>query len=553
MSYTDIASGDPLKITTWDAFGYYMYLPSSVIYDDMTELEWVDEMDSTYQLTGGQMYQAHQQDNGKYVFKYLGGVSLMQAPFFFLGHTIAVSSNYKANGFSPPYQYSIAFGALFYCIFALFLMRNILLRFYSDHAVALSILLMVLATNLIQYISIDSAQSHAFIFPLYAIVLYVTIKWHESPKFKWAALIGLIIGLATISRPTELIMLFIPLLWDTQTKESRKAKWQLVRQYRSHVIVAMLFGIIGIAPQLIYWKLTTGSFVYDVGSKWFFANPWFRVLFGFTNGWFIYTPITIFFILGIFYMKKLPFRRSVIVFCLLNIWIVIAWSDWRYGATFSTRALVQSYPIFLLPFTAFIDDILKSKWKYIFFGIGAYLIFVNWFQIGQYNSGIIHYRDMNAQYYSKVYLNSSTTPLEMSLLDTDEFIENETEFHEIKESMMLSRTPKKFIGGWGNPIVLGTHILEANPKDWIRVDAEIKVNEGIGSSNLSCAVRSKSGTKKTKIRLHNAISKAKKMNTYSFYMKLPKQRHLTLDLNIESKFKFDGTVESWSITLFRKK
>ncbi|NRA11765.1 MAG: hypothetical protein HRT57_07410, partial [Crocinitomicaceae bacterium] len=102
ISYTNISSGDPLKITTWDAFGYYLYLPSSVIYNDMTELEWVDEMDSTYQLTGGEMYQAHKQDNGKYVFKYLGGVSIMQAPFFFIGHSIALSSNYKANGFSPP-------------------------------------------------------------------------------------------------------------------------------------------------------------------------------------------------------------------------------------------------------------------------------------------------------------------------------------------------------------------------------------------------------------------------------------------------------------------
>ncbi len=229
INYTPDPNSQELKLTTWDAFGYYSYLPSIFIYDDCKQLNWIPTIDSIYNVTGGKLYQANKVENGNYVFKYLGGVSLMQAPFFLIGHSIALSSNYKANGFSPPYQYSIAFGALFYCIFALFLLRHILLRFYSDHAVALSIVLMVLATNLIQYISIDSAQSHAFIFPLYAIVLYATIKWHESPKFKWAALIGLIIGLATISRPTEAIMLFIPLLWETHTKEARIAKWKLVK------------------------------------------------------------------------------------------------------------------------------------------------------------------------------------------------------------------------------------------------------------------------------------------------------------------------------------
>lgn len=524
-----------------------MYLPSSVIYDDMTELEWLNEIDSTYELTGGQLYQANKHENGNYVFKYLGGVSIMQSPFFLIGHAIALNSNYKANGFSPPYQYSIAFGALFYCIFAIFLLRNILLRYYSDHAVALSILLMVLATNLIQYISIDSAQSHAFIFPLYVIVLYATIKWHESPKFKWAAIIGVTIGIATISRPTEAIMLFIPLLWETHTKEARAVKWKLVKKYRWHVLTAILFGIIGIAPQLIYWKMTTGSFIYNVGSKWFFFTPWFRVLFGFTNGWFIYTPITILFIIGMLYIKKFPFKKSVIVFCLLNIWIVIAWSDWQYGATYSTRALVQSYPIFALPFAAVIERLLTTKWKYLFFGVASYLVFVNWFQIGQYNETVLHYRDMNAKYYSHIYLNSSPTPLDMSLLDTEDFINDESDYN--KKLIYKSTLTPNLEGGWGNIKAFGRTNITASKDNWIRIDAKIKMEEGFSSSYINCKIESKKGSHDSRIRLFSPISNTGQTNEYSFYVDLSENIGYTeISLSIFSEWLYRGTIESWAIS-----
>ena len=533
LSYTDVQAGKPLKITTWDAFGYYMYLPSSVIYGDMTELEWLPEMDSTYNLTGGDLYQSNIHTNGNYVNKYLGGVSIMQAPFFFIGHAIAISSHYNADGFSPPYQYSIAFGAIFYCILALFILRNILLRYYSDHAVALSILLMVLATNLIQYISIDSAMSHAFIFPLYAFVLYATIKWHETPKLKWAIAIGLTIGLATISRPTELIMLFIPLFWGTQNKEASKVKWQLVKANRKHVLFAMFFGIIGIAPQLIYWKMTAGSFIYDVGSKWFFLNPFFRVLFGFENGWFIYTPVTILFVLGFFFLKKFPFRKSVIVFCLLNIWIVIAWSDWKYGATYSTRALVQSYPVFLLGFTGVVQWILTKKWKSPFFALTGFLIYANLFQIWQYNTTVLHYRDMNRKYYASIYLDSNPTPLDMSLLDTDEVLYDESGF---KSTLIYSLKEQTSIeGDIGSPAIIAVENIGESPEGWVKVEVTLEMEEGFASCYLHGKIETGDTHKETKIRFNNPVSEADKINNYAFYIKLPECKAST-NVKIFCKF-----------------
>jgi hypothetical protein len=377
-------------VTTWDAFGYYMYLPSVIIYHDATELKWLPDVEKKYSVIGDRLYQAGKCDNGNYAFNYFSGVAIMQSPFFLMGHVYAKISKNEQDGFSPPYQWAIALSALFYGICALFLLRKILSFYFNDTIVAITLLLLFLATNIIQYVSIDGPMSHSYIFFLYTVILYATIKWHKRPSVKWASVIGFTIGLATICRPTELIIFFIPLLWNTQNKEASKAKWTLVKENKTQLIYLVAFGFIAILPQIVYWKVVTGSFIYDVGSKWDFVNPHWRVLIGLEKGWFIYTPITIFFILGMFFIKQFPFRKSVVIFCLLNIWIVIAWHDWQYGASYSCRALVQSYPLFALPFAAFIDKIRLSKGFYLFCLFGLYLIILNFYQISLYNKTILN-------------------------------------------------------------------------------------------------------------------------------------------------------------------
>ena len=116
-------------------------------------------------------------------------------------------------------------------------------------------------------------------------------------------------------------------------------------------------------------------------------------------------------------MKDRPYRKSVLWFCIINIWIIISWNNWRYGGSYSTRALVQSYPVFALAFAGFVSWMLSYRWKYAFYAFGLYLIGVNLFQVWQYQKNIIHYDDMNRAYYQAVYLDRNPTPIDMSLLD----------------------------------------------------------------------------------------------------------------------------------------
>lgn len=320
INYSEIKSSTPLRLTTWDALGYYLYLPSLFIYNDMTEMAWFPEIDAKYGVSGGNIYQFHKYENGNNVIKYLAGVAIIESPFFFIGHVAAKILGYETDGFSAPYQYSIGFGVVFLCIVSVFLLRRILLFYFSDLTTAITILLVVLATNAIQYIAVDSAMSHGPIFCLYVLILFGTIKWHRKPSVFWAGFTGYLMGLATISRPTEAIIFLIPLLWNTHTKEYARAKWQQVRLHNKHIGAALFFAFLGVLPQLIYWQYATGFFIHDVGSAWDFLTPHLRVLVGGEKGWFIYTPVTILFITGMFFMKNYPFRKAVIWFCLLNIY-----------------------------------------------------------------------------------------------------------------------------------------------------------------------------------------------------------------------------------------
>ena len=149
----------PIKVTVWDGFGYYMYLPAFLLYDDYKQLNWVPHIDSIYQMTGGDGVQATMLANGDYTFKYLGGVAIMQLPLFAVGHVIAGQMNYPQDGFSPPYQYVISYGALLYCLLAIFLLRRILLCYFSDLTTALTLLLLILATNALHYLPVDGTSN----------------------------------------------------------------------------------------------------------------------------------------------------------------------------------------------------------------------------------------------------------------------------------------------------------------------------------------------------------------------------------------------------------
>lgn len=550
--YRHTGKDGSLKLTTWDAMGYYMYLPSILIYKDYKQLNWLPAVEEQYHVLGnGRLYQASIAPNGNYFYKYLGGVALLQLPFFAAAHYIAPALGYPADGFSLPYQWAVGIAALFYAMLGVIVLRRVLKQYFNDGMVAITLLLTCLATNFVQYSAADGAQSHIYIFPLYALVLYTTIRWHRHPQWVWALLTGYIIGLATICRPTEAVMLFIPLFWGINSRESAKEKWLLIGRYRRHILYAVAGGIAGILPQLLYWKSATGKWIYDVGSAWDFLTPHFRVLAGWEKGWFIYTPVTVFFIAGLFFTRRYNFHRAVLWFCILNIYIIISWRDWQYGGSYSTRALVQSYPVFALSFAAFVQHLSTRKYRWLIYPASGYLLAVNLFQTEQYAKAIIHHRDMNRSYYAAVYLDANPTPADMSLLDSNEILHN-TEDYNLQQLESIQRdTVVRFAAG--ETAVLADTLLntEHSRHQWLIVKANIYAWDGFWDGYLNATITHADSVKHARVRLFSPISQERAFNDYEMHVSIPAYFNNSRIKVFISRADghFDGTVRQLEVAL----
>jgi hypothetical protein len=132
---------------TWDAVSYYLYLPMTFIYHDPgMKTPVVDSLKAHYNFSPT-LYQIHNTEYGTRVPNYTSGMSYFYAPFFFIGHVWAKNSYYKADGFSYPYHVAIATGIYLFIIPGLFFLRKLLIQFFNDVTVSVSLIILFVGTN----------------------------------------------------------------------------------------------------------------------------------------------------------------------------------------------------------------------------------------------------------------------------------------------------------------------------------------------------------------------------------------------------------------------
>jgi len=145
--------------------------------------------------------------------KYSCGLAVLYSPFFLIAHVLAEPLGFPADGYSLPYHVAIYWGCSLYVFLALLLLRAVIIKYYSDIITALTLLALGLGTNLLMYATFKSTESHGPLFFLVSSVIYLSDRFYKTPSY-WSALgIGVCVGLAALSRPTEILIALIPLLW----------------------------------------------------------------------------------------------------------------------------------------------------------------------------------------------------------------------------------------------------------------------------------------------------------------------------------------------------
>jgi len=400
---------------SWDVFGYYLYLPATFIWDDPTlkDFSKVQQVNDTYQNTPT-FYQGSFTEDGKFAIKYSMGVAVLASPFFFAAHALAPALGYPADGFSLPYQYALIAANFFWLIIGFIFLRKALLKLFSDQLTALLLALVVLGTNYSMIVIVSPGMTHSFEFSLFAIILWLTIRWHETPSLRRAGWLGFFIGLSVLTRPSDGVIILLPLLWNVVSWKTFKEKMRwLFKEQRKHVLVLAGCAFVAGFPQLLYWRSVSGSWLHfsynnNPGEGFEFFRPYvLEVLLSFRKGWLIYTPLMIFALAGLWMMwrRKRELFWPFFAFFLLNLWVVSSWSCWWYAGSYGHRAMVDSYSLMLVPMGFFFQQVLtkKNPLRFSVAALAVFFVALNLFQSWQFTEGIINDNRMTAAYYFRVF------------------------------------------------------------------------------------------------------------------------------------------------------
>ncbi len=426
---------------SWDVSGYYLYLPAFFIYEDAKQLKFMPEILEKYRPTHN-LQQAYQHESGNYVLKYSCGQAVLYAPFFAIAHLIAQQHpDYAADGFSYPYQVGIGVGSFLVALLGLWFLRKILLQYFEDKTVAFTLLLLVASSNYLEYAGITNAMSHNWLFTLHTFLIWCSMRFHQRPSYGLTVAIGTCIGLAALTRPTEIIVALIPLFWGMKSvrPEAWKERFQFLKSVTPQIVLAaLLCAAIGML-QIVYWKYATGDFIVysyeDQGFSWLHPHLWDGFM-SYRAGWLIYSPSMLFALLGFraLYRGHRQLFWVALAYIGLHIYITFAWDIWWYGGSLGQRALVQAYPMLCLPLAAFIEKIRAGKgWKYLILALSILFTAYNFWLIQQARPGkLLRPGEMSGAYLREILFKQEVPIEAQKLLDTKEQFKGErTKMHSL--------------------------------------------------------------------------------------------------------------------------
>lgn len=412
---------------SWDVSGYYSYLPAIFIYKDCKKLEWLPPIIEKYKPTP-HINQAFEHESGNYVMKYSIGQAVMYLPAFIVAHTWAsATGTYEADGFSHPYQLCMSIWSLVVAIFGIWMLRKLLLQYFSEKATAITLLAVTIGSNYLVYSAISGAMTHNFLFTLYTLLIWQTTIFYQKPDFKKAIGIGLLVGIMALTRPTELLAALIPLLWGVECNiGSVKSRFLFYLNSWKYFLMAILAMLAVSSMQFLYWKFSAGEWIVysyeEQGFSWLRPHV-FAGMFSYKSGWLTYSPMMVLSLLGFIFLRKYkPVFLPMFLFASLFMYVTFAWDIWWYGGSLGQRAMVQSYAVLAFPFAALIEKLSSSRVFYYpligFMVVATYMSL--WFGHNAHVGKMMRLEQMTKAYYWEVVGKWEVDRNDLKLLDTDE-------------------------------------------------------------------------------------------------------------------------------------
>ncbi|MBI2270847.1 MAG: hypothetical protein HYU69_10905 [Bacteroidetes bacterium] len=155
--------------------------------------------------------------------------------------------------------------------------------------------------------------------------------------------------------------------------------------------------------------MATGHFFVDAYRHEHFnwLNPEFiNILFSYKKGLFVYTPITLLSLTGLFHLFKQNRYQlfTFLGFFILLTYVLSSWWCWYYGGSFGLRAYVEFYALFAILMTTALTTISNKILKKIYYSLIMIAVFICMIQTYQYRYYQIHWSEMTKEKYWDVFL-----------------------------------------------------------------------------------------------------------------------------------------------------
>lgn len=476
-------------VLSWDIFGYYSYLPG-LFYGDLGKLDAIQGLITKYDPCPG-IFPGYQLANGNFILKYSSGLAILYAPFFGIAHIWAKTGGYLVDGMSHPYQASIAWGCMLYALAGLWVVRKFLLRYFEDKIVAITIICVAIGTHYLNYASFDSPMSHGPLFLFFALILLFTDNWYKNPTLKNSFILGLTCGFAVMTRPTEIFCLLLLFFWKIESinKASIKARYQFLFKDNWAVMKWFIIAfIIGGLPQMLYWQIYAGRpLEYSYQGEFFNFNGKYllKCFFSYRKGWLVYTPMMIFALVGLYqiYKKERLLFNSIILFFIFNTYVIFSWKCWWYGGGFGQRAMIDSYPVLMIPMAVFWREMWQDWKKWLALAFACFFVWLNLFQHWQAHGGGFETDNMTSAFYWRIFGNTKVDDkIDRKLLDTEEEMPlslapklQQIYFNDLEKDTTFSQA-KAHSGKYAKELKSGDSLLLNVPlppkkEGWLRLEA----------------------------------------------------------------------------------
>ena len=428
-----------------DGLGYYSYLPAKFIYhDEKLDWKWFNKAhNANYQYSTFE----NPEDNllvkygDKRINKYYQGLSYIWMPFFFAGHLAAKLSGYAADGYSLPYQLAMGVASLFYLLLGLFFLRKLIIKLTGDQFAGFLIPASIFyGTWLFTYALSANTLSHSYSFTFITLFVYFSNNFLSENKFRtrqfFLAAFTFIICICI--RPlTGLILLLVPAFIPPGFFKQKYGR--PVITWKEVLIIILSLGALYHTLHTTY--VQTGSwFAYTyTDEKFNFGQArFFDALFSYHLGLFVYVPLILLSLYGIWFMPRI----QRIILSLFFFGIIFLYSAWWYWPIVK-RALVDFYVIPAVMLSALVAGYRKRR-KLI---VCAIMLCVLYFQFKamQLRRGIL---DENATYSEIFWRNFFRTEKANQYPIPPNTILQKEEFMETFEEGYTgpSTTEKKFNG-----------------------------------------------------------------------------------------------------------